>query len=347
MKKILAAAVVAALTASMAPCAMANTVEPTVRVDGRTLMFREDQPPVILNDRTYVPLRRVLENMDATVNWDGDTKTVEINSFDNINRVILTVDNPEITLYTFTSVLHADEEKITSDVAPIIMNDRTMLPIRVIAEALGATVNWDDEAKITDITTKQAKRYAASAGIDSEAEDFDAAVSVSENVPRLSLAYDGTENIKEGDTVTLKLKLENLAAEDENAKISSVTLSLLFDTDNFEYSGFRCISEDGEISPALSADNPEFADGCVKLITVSLPQNAYLPAEDGTVMEIDFTALNSEGGEFAISDAISELGNNTELIVALDSDTFYTISSYDELYIDTTPVSAVSVAEDE
>lgn len=346
MKKISAimAAALIAVTSAAAVCA--QSASPTVMVDGRTLMFREDQPPIILNDRTYVPVRRVLENMDAKVQWDADTKTVRVDSYDNIKRLILTIDSPEITVYTFTSVLHADEEKITSDVAPVIVGDRTMLPIRVIAEAMGATVEWDDVKRVTTITTQQAKRYAKAAGIDASGENFVLADAYSEQVPQLSLAYDGG-SVKKDDIVTIKLKLANLEADSAESKLSSITVGIMYNQDNFEYDSFRCVSDSGEIEPVMSANNPKFADGCAKIITLVLPSNAYLPAEDGTIMEIDFTALNDKGGEFSVSDAVSELGNNTELIVATDSETYYSISGYDKLYIDTTPVSVKAATGEE
>lgn len=346
MKKISAIIAAALLAVTSAAAVCAESASPTVMVDGRTLMFREDQPPIILNDRTYVPVRRVLENMDAKVQWDADTKTVRVDSYDNIKRLILTIDSPEITVYTFTSVLHADEEKITSDVAPVIVGDRTMLPIRVIAEAMGATVDWDDAKRLTVITTQQAKRYAKAAGIDASGEDFVLADAYSEKVPQLSLAYDGG-SVKKDDVVTLKLKLANLEADSAESKLSSITVSIMYNKDNFAYDSFRCVSDSGTVEPALSANNPEFADGCVKIITLTLPANAYLPAEDGTIMEIDFAALNDNGGEFSISNAVSELGSNTELIVATDSETYYSISGYDKLYIDTTPVSVKAADGDE
>ncbi|MDH7479872.1 MAG: copper amine oxidase N-terminal domain-containing protein, partial [Syntrophomonadaceae bacterium] len=39
-----------------------------------------ETPPVIINDRTYVPLRFVSESLGAYVNWDENTRTVIINS---------------------------------------------------------------------------------------------------------------------------------------------------------------------------------------------------------------------------------------------------------------------------
>ena len=61
------------------------------------------------------------------------------------NQIVLTIGKANASIW--------GEEK-TNDVAPIIRNDRTMLPIRFIAEALGATVDWDGENKIVTITSK-------------------------------------------------------------------------------------------------------------------------------------------------------------------------------------------------
>ena len=45
-----------------------------VTVDGEELTF--DQNPVIINDRTMVPMRAIFEKLGASVSWDGETKTV-------------------------------------------------------------------------------------------------------------------------------------------------------------------------------------------------------------------------------------------------------------------------------
>lgn len=338
MKKILGLLVAAAVSASMITGVSAESAEPSVKVNGRTVMFREEQAPVILNDRTYVPLRRVLEQMGAKVQWNGETKTVTVDSEDNIIRLVMTIDNPEITVYTFTSVLHADKSTVTSDVAPIIMNDRTMLPIRAVAEAMGATVKWDDSGVCADITTKTAKIYASQKGADTTADSFSLADSYKDSLPKLTLSGDSAE-VKEGEDVTLKLKLSDLEKAGSDVKFCSTTVSIEYDAENFSYEGYKCINDGEEVSPALSADNPVFTDGCAKIITLFLPANAYVPGEDGTIMEIQFKSLNGKGGSFSISDGITSLGNNTELLVTAGGESnIKTLSRYDELYIDTAPV---------
>ncbi|MBR4720589.1 MAG: InlB B-repeat-containing protein, partial [Clostridia bacterium] len=63
---------------------------------------------------------------------------------DPVRQITLTINNVNATVF--------GEEK-ANDVAPIIRNDRTMLPIRFIAEALGAEVGWDGETRTVTITS--------------------------------------------------------------------------------------------------------------------------------------------------------------------------------------------------
>lgn len=336
MKKILSLALAAAISAAAVP-ALAAEAEPVIKVNGRTIVFRDEQAPVIQNDRLYVPLRRVLNSMGANVDWNDEKRTVTINSYDNIKRLILTIDNPEITLYTFTSVLHADETKITSDVAPVIINDRTMLPIRVIAETLGSTVDWDAEQLLTEITTEQAKSYAASKDVTLPETEIALADAFKDNLPKIGIASDA-DGVKQGDTVTLKVQLKDIAKIADTAKLCSTTVSVMYDSENFAYDGFKIIDGGEERDPQLSANNPEFMEGCAKIVTLDLPANAYLPAEDGTVMEIYMTALNDNGGKFSLSDGVTNLGNNTEIVVTVDGENYFSLSDYTELYIDTTPI---------
>ena len=67
--------------------------------------------------------------------------------------------------------------------------------------------------------------------------------------------------------------------------------------------------------------------------------SATITSKDGTVLEVIMTALNDNGGEFILSDGVSELGNNTEIIVTPDGEDYFSLSRYTELYIDTTPIT--------
>ena len=105
----------------------------------------EGTAPVIINDRTLLPVRTVVEAMGGTVEWNADTQTVTLTrNSDTINLII----------GSKTAYLNDNSEVI--DTAPIILNDRTMLPIRFIAENFGFTVDWDNENQTVTIKEKKA-----------------------------------------------------------------------------------------------------------------------------------------------------------------------------------------------
>lgn len=313
----------------------ASAADIAVKVDGRTVAFREEPKPIVLNDRTYVPVRRVLEQMGSRVSWDGEKRTVTVTSPDNIKVVVLTIDSPEISVYTFTSVLHADLETVLSDVSPIILNDRTMLPIRIIAENLGAKVSWDENG-VADITTVQAQRTIKQE-IGKADDNINLTQALSENLPKISL-YCDAKNIKEGDEVDVFVRVSDLDKSNGDAVFSGFVTTVLYDTENFAYDGFACISEGEEISPTLSADNGNFYENGAKVVYVFTPDSLPAVGEDGTVLKLKFTALSDNGGTFSLSDGISEVGYDNEIIL-MSGDTSYSISKYDELFIDTAPIT--------
>ena len=63
-------------------------------------------------------------------------------------RIILTIGEKEAKVFRTTNL---------NDVAPKIVNDRTMLHVRFVAENLGAKVSWDKEKQLVTITGKQLK----------------------------------------------------------------------------------------------------------------------------------------------------------------------------------------------
>ena len=81
------------------------------------------------NDRSYVPVRFISENYDGQVEWVQETQTVNISFTDR--KISLTIGAPEIII---------NGEKKALDVAPIIREGRTFLPLRVCTEAIGKEV---------------------------------------------------------------------------------------------------------------------------------------------------------------------------------------------------------------
>lgn len=96
--------------------------------------IKSDTAPVIKNDRTLVPLRAVLEAMGAEVSWN-----------ESEHRITVLLNGRSMELQIGATEMLADNERVTLDTAPEIINDRTMVPIRAIAEAGGCKVSWDGE----------------------------------------------------------------------------------------------------------------------------------------------------------------------------------------------------------
>lgn len=118
------------------PTMIVNDEERSIDDDGTV--------PIIVNERTLLPVRAVVEAMGGSVEWNEDLRTVTLTK--NEDTIKLTIDS-EIAL------LNSEEKNL--DTAPTIINDRTMLPIRFIAESFGFNVEWNE--KTQEITILQAE----------------------------------------------------------------------------------------------------------------------------------------------------------------------------------------------
>jgi len=101
-----------------------------VVVDGRPIVF--DVQPRIVNNRTMVPMRGIFEALGAELRWDGETQTVYANV--NDRQIVLTIGDTSPTV---------NGVAVPIDQSAFIKNGRTIIPLRFVAEASGATVNWD------------------------------------------------------------------------------------------------------------------------------------------------------------------------------------------------------------
>jgi len=125
---------------AVTPCTTMGATTINIQVDGKTLSF--DQPPIIENGRTLVPLRGIFEALGAEVTWNDLTKTA-----------FATKGNTLIFLDIGSTVMHKNGTDIPLDVPAKIYNNRTLVPARAISEALGATVEWNDITKTVSISS--------------------------------------------------------------------------------------------------------------------------------------------------------------------------------------------------
>lgn len=134
MKKLLTLALALVMLPSLA---FAETRPISLFVNGIDGEEFKEQP-VVRDDRLFLPLRSVLNNMVFKIYWDGKTKTVSIDD----GTVEMTVGKKEY---------YAHGQNKTMDVAPFILKDRTYVPIRFLAEGMKIPVTWDAKHRVATV----------------------------------------------------------------------------------------------------------------------------------------------------------------------------------------------------
>ncbi len=151
----------------------------------------DDQKPIIENGSTLAPLRVIGEKLGFTVGWE-----------ENERKVTLTKDDLNIIMYIDKAYYVKNGEKQSLDAAPEIFYDTTMVPVRVLAEAIGCDVEWVGNNNI--VTVDSPKTYAYYSQLPTEARTYN-----------------------EGDYVTLsgyvdKFQFNSIALPESTAKYSFV-----------------------------------------------------------------------------------------------------------------------------
>lgn len=105
-----------------------------VMAQGKYLDF--DVAPSIINNRTMVPMRAIFEYFDADIEWVDETKTIIAISGEDI-----------ITMQIGQSFFLLNEQLIELDSPAVIANDRTLVPVRAISEALKREVGYNENTR--------------------------------------------------------------------------------------------------------------------------------------------------------------------------------------------------------
>lgn len=116
--------------------------EISVYVDGTKIV--SDTPAIIVDGRTMLPFRSILNALgvdNESITWDAGSRSIEIHH--NGNYIFLLIGS-DFAL--------ANNKPITLEVAPLIRDGRTLVPVRFLAEALLATVTWEPQTKTVSIT---------------------------------------------------------------------------------------------------------------------------------------------------------------------------------------------------
>jgi len=96
--------------------------------------------PIIKDGRTLLPIRTLIESLGGKTDWEAKER-----------KVTITLNGHSIILWIGKTTALVDGNKVTLDVASQIINDRTYIPLRFVAENLNASVQWDQSAKTVTI----------------------------------------------------------------------------------------------------------------------------------------------------------------------------------------------------
>lgn len=158
-----------------------------VVVNGKEVAF-DDVEPMIINDRTMLPFRKIAEELGAEVYYQECPNDVGLITTMRDHTLITminaeyfhadTIVGGEWRMHKYTlsddpqdyiSIFFEDYEgKSIMNPQPIILNDRTMIPVRLFSEAYGADVNWNEETYTVYIDIPEASHKRSQAEIDAD-----------------------------------------------------------------------------------------------------------------------------------------------------------------------------------
>lgn len=249
-----AAATAVALTALPGCTALAKDVD--IVIDGEELNL--DVAPQIIDGRVMVPIRGVLENLGALVKWDDETQTVSARK--SSKTVSLEIGSNDATLDKgeTNDDGSAKTETIQTDVAAQLVSDRTLVPLRVISEAMGYSVDWNDETYTVSITT------------DNDEDESWKDNKVSVDMSTLSVSGDGA-SVSDNTLTISKGGVYTLSGKNSDASI--------------------VVSTDDKVK--LKLNGVDITSSSAPVIYVENADKVYIDTEDGTDNSLVSTAADT------------------------------------------------------
>ncbi len=139
--------------------------EVNITIDGKQLV-PTDMPAVIVEERTYLPMRLIAEELGCEVTWNEETQ-----------QIFLVNDNDALVFTVGEKMVYRNGQEMTIDAPPMIINDRTMMPVRGLADALQCSTTWDDPTRTVNIVQGvQAEEQKKTESEDSDKESEEPAL---------------------------------------------------------------------------------------------------------------------------------------------------------------------------
>lgn len=216
----------------------------TLTVDGKKINC--EVPPIVFDDYSVVPARDVFESMGAKVSWEASSQLVTV-KYDKV-KIELNINNTTVKVNGI---------KRTAPIPPKLINGKTMIPVRFVAETLGFKVDFDSKTdtiiintkKETEVKPKPEVTNPAGPGKDEEKPIYDITLrtySYAENDGVFTATFTFTESVKYSQFV-LK-EPTRLVIDTENTKFPTSLKSVQTDYDDVtgirlgqQTKGVRCV----------------------------------------------------------------------------------------------------------
>lgn len=117
----------------------------SVNVDGEILQF--ENPPMIVNGRTFAPIRAVFEALGLEVGWNEEDRSIRGSA-----------EGTEIWLQIDKTEALVNGQRVTLDEPAFISKGRTYVPVRFLGEATGAVIAWIENTRTVTITSNNSER---------------------------------------------------------------------------------------------------------------------------------------------------------------------------------------------
>lgn len=140
MKKYILTMVVLVIMMVLLPAPASGAQDIRIYLDGLPVV--SETAPVIMDGRVMVPFRAVAESLNAEVNWDPDPQ-----------KVTAVREGMVVVLQIGNQTAWQNGQAVSLDRSPIIINGRTLIPLRFFAESLGCQVDWNGQTYEVSITS--------------------------------------------------------------------------------------------------------------------------------------------------------------------------------------------------
>ena len=229
----------------------------SLKVNGKTL--KTSMPPIVFKDSSVVPAREVFEHLGAEVNWDGKNATVTV-SYDKI----------EIFLKINSTKAKINGKTVSMPIEPKIINEKTMIPVRFVAEEIGLLVDFDSKTDTVLINSQEEIKETPNENIIEETEE--------------------------------KVKIKEIKSRISSSK-KRATITIKTDSDDAEYSVFDMAEPDRMVADIKNSQNNTGIDS-IKIDEYNIEKIRIGQQVDYTRIVIDMIEMSEYDVEMDGSDII-------------------------------------------